>query len=103
MQQFADTISVLPCATKSVSPRHTILISRPRIDKGEMFVELNIADWSSECGFYFPLESIDSRAVKQHVRWKFISDEKYIIMASAEADITQKDYTKLNLRNWYYL
>jgi hypothetical protein len=72
------------------------------VDNRRMQVMLNIRDWDEYCCFYYPLEDIDCRAVMIHVMWKLSGDASYIIRASAEMDIQNRDFEKLHLRNWRF-
>lgn len=83
-----------------MSNRYSVIISNPRVVNREMLVSLSITDWNKDLCFYYPVERIDNKALFAHVIWKLSGDDRYIIWATAEADINQKDFGLLELHNW---
>lgn len=80
--------------------RYQVIISNPRVTDGKMLVMVNIKEWDEYHCFYYPLDSIDDKAVHLKAMWKFSGDVGCVLYLSVEADIEQKKPELLNLKNW---
>lgn len=89
-------------ASDSLLTRHDIIISKPIVRNGKMFVTILCKDWDKDLGFLYNIDLIDNKKLYCHIVWKLSIYENYCIYASALLNLNEKDATKLFLTDWRF-